>query len=312
MIASDQIFPHLPVLNREVLAYLNPVSCGKYLDATLGAGGHSEAILIASQPDGLLIGLDVDRNALAIATERLRKFSTRAILFNKSYTELDDCLQKIGWKGLDGILFDLGVSSMQVDSANRGFSFNKEGPLDMRFDDQSTVSADDIINHWSEEELASIIWSYGEEPKARAIAKTICSSRPLKTTTQLAQVVLGVYHGKRVKIHPATRTFQAVRIAVNQELTALEKGINLAIEQLYVGGRIAVISFHSLEDRIVTEVFKREAKDCICPPEQPTCTCNHKASLAILTKKPITASDEEIKINPRSRSAKLRVAQKIG
>ncbi len=309
---TDQIYPHIPVLNREVLAYLKPVRNGKYLDATLGAGGHAEAILIASQPSGSLIGLDIDNNAVAIATERLRKFSSRATLFNVTYIEMDDCLQKMGWSCVDGILFDLGVSSMQVDAANRGFSFNKEGPLDMRFDDQSDFSAYDLINNWSEEEISSVLWNYGEEPKARAIAKAICTSRPLQTTTQLAKVVSSAYHGKHSKIHPATRTFQAVRIAVNQELTVLEKGINLAIKQLCSGGMIAVISFHSLEDRIVKEIFKRESKDCTCPPEQPTCTCDHKASLSVLTKKPVIASDEEIKINPRSRSAKLRVAQKIG
>ncbi|MHB8807018.1 MAG: 16S rRNA (cytosine(1402)-N(4))-methyltransferase RsmH [Anaerolineaceae bacterium] len=309
---ADQIYPHIPVLNREVLAYLKPVRDGKYLDATLGAGGHAEAILIASQPSGLLIGLDIDQNAVAIASERLQKFSSRATFFNVSYIQMKDCLRKMGWSSVDGILFDLGVSSMQVDAADRGFSFNKEGPLDMRFDDHSDFSAYDLINHWNEEEIASILWNFGEEPKARAIAKAICIARPLKTTTQLAQVVLSAYHGSHSKIHPATRTFQAVRIAVNRELTVLEEGINLGIKQLGNGGLIAVISFHSLEDRIVKDIFKRESKDCICPPEQPVCTCDHKASLKILTKKPVIASDEEIKINPRSRSAKLRVAQKIG
>lgn len=307
-----QDFPHLPVLSREVLAYLNPTSGGKYVDATLGAGGHAEAILKASQPAGLLLGLDVDQYALEIAIRRLEQYSPRVFIHHSSYTDLDQCLVKNGWSGMDGILFDLGVSSMQVDSSTRGFSFNKEGPLDMRFDERSEISAEDIINRSNEEDLASIIWKFGEEPKARAIAKAICSSRPLQTTTQLAQVVLTAYHGKQGKIHPATRTFQAIRIAVNQELSALREGLELAVEHLFIGGHIAVISFHSLEDRIVKEYFRKESKDCICPPEQPTCVCGHKASLSIITKKPITASADEIKINPRSRSAKLRVAQKIG
>jgi 16S rRNA (cytosine1402-N4)-methyltransferase len=312
MKSADQMYPHIPVLNREVLAYLKPIRDGKYLDATLGAGGHAEAILAASQPTGLLLGLDIDQNAVIIAEERLQKFSSRVTIFNVSYIEMQDCLRKMDWSCVDGILFDLGVSSMQVDAADRGFSFNKEGPLDMRFNDHSDFRAYDLINNWSEEEISSILWNYGEEPKARAIAKAICIARPIKTTTQLAQVVLSAYHGSHSKIHPATRTFQAVRIAVNQELTVLEEGISLGIKQLCAGGMIAVISFHSLEDRIVKEIFKRESKDCICPPEQPVCTCDHKASLKILTKKPATASDEEIRINPRSRSAKLRVAQKIG
>ena len=310
--ATDHVYPHTPVLKWEILSFLNPVPQGKYLDATLGAGGHAEAILSASNPDGLLMGLDIDPHAAAIASERLQKYSSRAFLFNTSYINMESCLQQIGWNHIDGILFDLGVSSMQVDDAARGFSFNKEGPLDMRFNDESGFNASELVNQWKEEEISEILWRYGEEPKARAIAKAICATRPIQTTTQLAQVVLSVYHGKLSKIHPATRTFQAIRIAVNQELEGIEKGLNLAITHLAPGGIIAVISFHSLEDRIVKDTFKRESKDCICPPEQPTCTCNHKASLIILTKKPVTASEDEIKINPRSRSAKLRVAQKIG
>lgn len=309
---ADQIYPHVPVLNREVLAYLNPATKRKYVDATVGAGGHAEAILIASRPDGLLVGLDIDHHAVAIATARLRKFSKRASIFNVSYIAMKECLKKMNWDCVDGVLFDLGISSMQVDAAERGFSFNKEGPLDMRFDDHSNFSAYDLVNQWTEEEIASVLWNYGEEPKARAIARAICAARPLNTTTQLAQVVLSAYHGKNSKIHPATKTFQAVRIAVNQELKALEKGIHLAIDQLCAGGKIAVITFHSLEDRIVKEIFKQESKDCLCPPEQPVCTCHHKATLSILTKKPVMPSDEEMKTNPRSRSAKLRVAQKIG
>ncbi|HAF62594.1 MAG TPA: 16S rRNA (cytosine(1402)-N(4))-methyltransferase [Anaerolineaceae bacterium] len=309
---QNQVFPHVPVLSREVLAYLNPTSGGRYVDATLGAGGHAEAILKASQPDGLLIGLDVDENALAIAAQRLANFSSRFFFFHSSYTHLDSPLKQLGWEGMDAILFDLGVSSMQVDSPERGFSFHAEGPLDMRFNGKDALTASDIVNGWEEHDLATILWEYGEEPKARAIAKAICAARPLKTTTELARVVLSVYHGQHGRIHPATRTFQAIRIAVNEELTTVSNGISKAVEYLFPGGKIAVISFHSLEDRIVKEFFRRESKDCICPPEQPTCNCGHKASLTILTKKPIMACEDEIKINPRSRSAKMRVAQKIG
>ena len=310
--ATDQLYPHTPVLKREVLSFLKPAAQGKYLDATTGAGGHAEAILASSEPDGMLVGLDIDPQAISIASKRLQKYSSRTYLFNISYIEMEACLQEIGWNHINGILFDLGVSSMQVDNAARGFSFNKEGPLDMRFNEQSDFSAAELVNQWKEEEISEILWKYGEEPKARAIAKAIYAARPIHTTTRLAQVVLAVYHGKKSRIHPATRTFQAIRIAVNSELEGIEKGLALGIKHLAPQGRIAVISFHSLEDRIVKDTFKRESKDCICPPEQPTCTCNHKASLTILTKKPITAAEDEIKINPRSRSAKLRVAQKIG
>jgi len=306
------LYPHFPVLNREVLAYLNPVRGGHYLDATLGAGGHAEAVLSACQPDGELLGFDLDENALSIAQERLQPFSTRLHIFKRSYIELEATLHELGWEVLDGALFDLGVSSMQVDEAQRGFSFLKEGPLDMRFDAHADLSASEIVNRWDEDELVTILRNYGEEPKAYAIARAIRAARPLHTTTQLANVVLQVYHGKRGKIHPATRTFQAIRIAVNDEINGIENGIRLAASHLKSSGRIAVISFHSLEDRVVKEFFRQESKDCICPPEQPTCTCGHQATLTILTKKPVTASEDEIKINSRSRSAKLRVAQKIG
>jgi len=309
---SDWVFPHTPVLAQEVLESLAPESGHRYIDATVGAAGHAQAILEASHPDGVLIGLDVDENALAIARERLTPFSKRAYLFHLSYTEIAQALQNTGWDGMDGILFDLGVSSMQVDTPQRGFSFIKDGPLDMRFNESDLRSAADIINHWSEDDLADIIWEYGEEPRSRSIAHAISQSRPLETTKQLADLVLDVYHGQRGKTHPATRTFQAVRIAVNDEMNAIQKGLEEALRFLRPGGKITVISFHSLEDRIVKNYFRRESKDCICPPEQPVCVCGHKASLTILTKKPITAKDDEIKNNPRSRSAKLRVAQKIG
>jgi len=312
MPTSYQSIPHVPALTQQVLAYLKPTKEGKYLDATLGSGGHAEAILDASQPSGILIGLDIDPQAIEIAQERLQRFSQRVTFFNASYIDIAECLQKVGFSCVNGILFDLGLSSMQVDHAERGFSLYKEGPLDMRFNPQKNLSANDLVNQWGEDQISTILWKYGEEPKARAIAKAICASRPIHTTTQLAQVIQTVYKGKKFKIHPATRSFQAIRIAVNDELASLEKGVSEAIHFLCVGGRIAVISFHSLEDRIIKDIFQRESKDCLCPPEQTICTCHHKASLSILTKKPITAASDEIKANPRARSAKLRVAQKIG
>lgn len=309
---SDQEFPHIPVLNREVLAYLSPTSGGRYIDATLGAGGHAEAILKASQPDGQLIGLDVDENAIATAARRLVDYSSRFFPFHCSYVQLEQPLQQLHWEGMDAVLFDLGISSMQVDSPERGFSFLEEGPLDMRFNARGDLTAEYIVNHWEEHDLATILWEYGEEPRARAIAKAICAARPLNTTAELAKVAASVYHGHHGKIHPATLTFQSIRIAVNDELHAIHDGIRKAVEYLLPGGKIAVISFHSLEDRIIKDYFRRESKDCICPPEQPTCTCGHHASLEVLTKKPITAGEDEMKMNPRSRSAKMRVAQKIG
>ncbi len=306
------LYPHVPVLNREVLTYLNPKNKGRYLDATLGAGGHAEAILKACQPDGELISFDLDKEALSIAKERLNSFSDHIHFFHRSYTQLEQTLRELGWDALDGALFDLGVSSMQVDEAIRGFSFLKEGPLDMRFDIASPLTAQEVVNQWKEADLISILQNYGEEPKAYAIARAICAARPFHTTIQLADVVMQVYHGQRGKIHPATRTFQAVRMAVNDELHTIKIGIRSAANRLKDEGRIAVISFHSLEDRVVKEFFRQESRDCICPPEQPTCICGHKATLKVLTKKPVLASEDEIKINPRSRSAKLRVAQKIG
>ena len=280
------------------------------MDCTVGAGGHASGILEASAPAGKLLGLDVDPQALDLAAARLKPFDGRVILVKASYIHLKEQLQKIGWQSVHGILADLGVSSMQIDTPSRGFSFQKEGPLDMRFDPSQPLRAKSLVNTAPEHELADILWRYGEEPQSRRIARAICEARPIETTTQLAEVVQRSV-GRKGKIHPATRTFQALRIAVNQELEALETFLPQAVEVLEPGGRLAVISFHSLEDRLVKQFMLRENRDCICPPEQPTCTCGHKATLKIITRHPMVGKDDEVRENPRSRSAKLRVAEKL-
>lgn len=308
---EPQSAPHLPVLYQQVLQALQPFSPGRFIDGTVGAGGHSWGILNASGPEGKVLGCDLDPLALAIAREKLSPFGSRAILVQSSYTELVVEMRRLGWEQVNGIVIDLGVSSMQIDTAARGFSFLAEGPLDMRFSPSQQVSADDLINHLPEAELATILWKYGEEQQSRRIARAICAARPLHTTLELAEVIRKASVGKPGRIHPATRTFQALRIAVNEELQAIEKVLPRAVEALAPGGRFAVISFHSLEDRLVKQFFRRESKDCICPPEQPVCTCGHKASIREMSRKPIEADEEEIKQNPRSRSARLRVVEKL-
>ena len=309
--AGGKKLPHLPVLYQQSIKILQPESPGRYLDGTLGAGGHAEGILKASQPEGQLLGLDVDNQALAIAKSRLKPYDSRTILVKGSYGEMGMHLRNARWDCVNGIILDLGLSSMQLDTAERGFSFIKDAPLDMRFNRENELSAEEILNEWSEKELAEIIWKFGEEPRSRRIAAAIVTRRPLKTTRHLTELIEKVYGGIRGKVHPATRTFQAIRMAVNQELDTLEKGLNEAIYALCAGGKLVIISFHSLEDRMVKQFFQREGRDCVCPPEQPVCTCEHKASIRIITKRPMKPTQEEIEKNPRSRSAKLRAAEKI-
>lgn len=301
---------HLPVLFQEIIHALEPHNGGHYVDGTLGAGGHAAGILQASSPGGMLLGLDVDPQALEIARHILSKFGKRAIIIRASYTSVEQEMKKVGWKKVDGMLLDLGASSMQFDDQDRGFSFQSEAKLDMRFDPSNPTSAYDLVNHLAEDELADLIFTLGEEPAARRIARAIVSARPVTTTTQLARVISSAIrtHGH---IHPATRTFQALRISVNDELGSIKQVLPKAVQILKVGGRLAVISFHSLEDRLVKEYFRLEGRDCICPPRQPVCTCGHKASLREINRKPIVPSDEEVSRNPRSRSAKLRVVEKI-
>lgn len=304
-------FPHQPVLYHQVLDALAPTSDRDYLDGTLGAGGHAEGILQASAPRGRLLGLDLDQEALAIAHQRFFAFESRVILRQASYQQAPDILKEIGWPHVHGILLDLGLSSMQIDRPGRGFSFSTEGPLDMRFDQRYGTSAADLVNTLNEEDLAKILRDFGEERFAKRIAKAIVAARPITTTQALAAVIKVAVPYYSSPIHPATRSFQALRIATNNELETLANALPDLVRCLAPGGKIAVISFHSLEDRIVKGFFRTESKDCICPPEQPVCTCGHTASLQVLTKKPIRPEMQEIEDNPRARSARLRVAEKI-
>jgi len=308
---------HQPVLYKEIIHALGPRRGGLYVDGTLGAGGHASGILEASHPDGKLLGLDVDPQALTLAQTRLAPFGKRAILMQASYQTLTEQLDRLGWPAVDGILLDLGLSSMQIDTPERGFSFLVDAPLDMRFDPRNPTTAADLVNELPERELADLIFRYGEERNARQVARAILRARPLTSTRQLAEVVARSTSGGAGGIHPATRTFQALRIAVNQELEALEYVLPQALQALapathqHPGGRLAVIAFHSLEDRLVKQFFRREARDCLCPPRQPICTCGHKAILRELTRQPIRPQEEEIQHNPRARSARLRIVERL-
>jgi 16S rRNA (cytosine1402-N4)-methyltransferase len=302
---------HQPVLYHEVLEALRPKAGARYLDGTVGLGGHALGILLASSPSGELVGLDVDSQALELANERLAEFANRVMLRHGSYGQLARHLDAIGWAHVDGILLDLGASSLQFDNPERGFSFQNEGPLDMRFDTNWSLKSDELVNSWPEPDLANILFQYGEEPKSRQIAKAIVNARPLHSTVQLAEVIARAIGGRRGNIHPATRSFQALRIVVNEELSTLEAALPQAVSALEPGGRLAVISFHSLEDRAVKLFFRQESRDCICPPGQLVCTCGHKASIREIARKPIRPSAAEIGSNPRSRSARLRIAERL-
>lgn len=309
-------FRHLSVLPAEVLRYLAPRPGGVYLDGTTGGGGHAALVLEASSPDGILIGLDRDAQALAAARERLAPFGERARLFRKNFDELDALLAELGIAGIDGFLLDLGVSSYQLDTGERGFSFLQDAPLDMRMDTGSGETAAELVNGLSEQELTRIIREYGEERWAKRIAAFIVRARgeaPIETTLQLADLVKGaIPRGAwEERLHPATRTFQAFRIAVNDELGSLERGLAAALRLLRRGGRGVVISFHSLEDRIVKNTFRGLAQGCTCPRDFPRCVCGNTPQVKVLTGKPVTAGDAELKENPRARSAKLRAIEKL-
>ncbi len=281
------------------------------MDGTVGAGGHAWGILQAGDPDCQLLGMDVDPQALKLASEKLTEYGERVYLVHASYVTLLKRLAELKWQHVDGIMLDLGLSSMQLDTQSRGFSFQAEAPLDMRFDPGGKTSAADLVNHLDEVELADLIYRYGEERRSRQVARAIVSARPITSTTQLANLVAKVTGGGKSGIHPATRTFQALRIAVNDELEALEEVLPQTIEALKPGGRLTIIAFHSLEDRIVKQFIRKESRDCICPPRQPVCTCGHKATLWEVTTKPIRPQEDEVRGNPRSRSARLRVAERI-
>ena len=307
---------HIPVLLQPVLDGLNVYQHpdGLFIDGTVGAGGHAAAILDRAG-NARLLGFDRDPRSLDVARETLARFGERAILRHANYDRMGALAPDPGFGAVDGILLDLGISSMHVDEPGRGFSFRNDGPLDMRFDPTSSEqTAADLVNTLYPSELADLIFRYGEEHDSRRIARAIIAARPLHTTRQLAEVIQGAarkHPGSREKIHPATRTFQALRLAVNDELGALERALPQAIALLKPQGRLAVISFHSLEDRIVKHYFRQEATDCLCPPRQPICTCGHVATIKLVNRAPIVADDSEIAANPRSRSAKLRIAERV-
>lgn len=307
---------HVPVLLQEVLHFLSPQPSGDYIDATAGGGGHSWALLSASSTGedgtggGRVLSLDADPRAVERVRERLRPFGARSAVVQANFRHLSTVAAAYGFNGVSGIVLDLGLSSDQLETETRGFSLMADGPLDMRFDPGHGVSAAQLVNTLPEKELADLIYSYGEERLSRRIARAIVQARPLDSTAQLARVV-EQSAGRRGKLHPATRTFQALRIAVNDELGALAEALPQAIALLRPGGRLAVISFHSLEDRIVKQFMQREAQDCLCPPQVLICQCNHKASLRLVTRKPVVPSAAEVAGNIRSRSAKLRVAERL-
>lgn len=298
---------HQPVLLQEVLVLLAPQPDGRYIDGTAGGGGHSWALLAAG---GQVLSLDADPHAVDRVRQRLRPFAERSLVLQGNFRTLATAAQQAGFDPVDGILLDLGLSSDQLELEERGFSLMTDGPLDMRFDPAQELSAADLVNTWPEGQLADLIYAYGEERLSRRIARAMVLARPLHSTGQLARVIERAV-GRRGRIHPATRTFQALRIAVNDELGALQAVLPQAMALLRPGGRLAVISFHSLEDRIVKQFMQREAQNCLCPPELLHCQCDHRASLRVLTRKLVGPSAEEIAANPRSRSAKLRAAERL-
>lgn len=329
---------HVPVMPQEVLHYLHPQAGGYYIDGTLGGGGHTQAILERCAPDGKVLGIDADIRALERVRERLpaEVSSGRLVLVHGNFADLARIVGEIGFTSVRGVLLDLGFSSDQMDNPERGFAFSINGPLDMRLDQSQEQTAADIVNNASEQELADIFWRYGEETRSRQIARRIVRERAkgaITDTKQLAQIAAAGVPYKTGAIHPATKAFQALRIAVNHELEQLETVLPQIVDVLAMGstytsntgnmyniqeqkesgtgGRMVIISFHSLEDRIVKEFIKREATDCICPPHIPVCVCGHKARLRILTRKPVTPTPLEVSVNPRARSAKLRAAEMI-
>ena len=302
---------HKPVLYKEIIHALQPQSGGRYVDGTLGAGGHARGILEACTPDGLLLGLDIDPQALALSRETLAPYERRIHLVQASYTTITEQLAALQWDSVDGIVLDLGASSMQFDNAERGFSFMQDGPLDMRFGPNAYQSAEDIVNTFDEKDLADLIFRYGEDRDSRKIARAIVDNRPLHTTQELVAVIEKASPRRGDRMHPATQTFQALRIAVNEELESVESVLPQAVASLRPAGRLAVISFHSLEDRIVKDYFREQSKDIVNPPYERIYQVERKAVVKLINKKPTQPSKEEIKDNPRARSAKLRVIEKL-
>jgi 16S rRNA (cytosine1402-N4)-methyltransferase len=307
---------HIPVMPAEVLEALRPHSGGRYIDGTAGGGGHTALLLEHSAPDGHVLAIDADPQALARVAERLQAPLTtgRLVLKQGNFAALQQLAEEVGFQEVDGILLDLGLSSDQLADPQRGFSFTGDGPLDMRFDPAAPTTAADLLNTLSESDLADLLWRYGEEHRSRQIARRIVQARlrkPIRQTAELAQIAAAGVPGHPGGIHPATRTFQALRIAVNDELKHLADALPQALHLLAPGGRLAVISFHSLEDRIIKRYFQAEARDCICPPQVPVCVCGHEAQVRLITPHPLTASPIEQEQNPRARSARLRVVERL-
>lgn len=308
-------FYHISVLLQECIDGLNIKPDGIYVDGTLGGAGHSGQI-VRRLDTGLLVGIDRDPVALKAAGERLAPYAENVKLVHSNFCEMADVLEKLGISGVDGILMDLGVSSPQLDDSSRGFSYMADAPLDMRMNGEDSLSAYEVVNTWPQEELKRILYDYGEERYAPQIAAAICRRRenaPIETTLELVDTIRSAMPpvALREKQHPAKRSFQAIRIAVNDELGSVERAMRSAIPLLKPGGRLAVITFHSLEDRIVKNAMVEASKGCTCPPNFPVCVCGNKPKVKLITKKPIAASQEELDVNPRSRSAKLRICEKL-
>jgi 16S rRNA (cytosine1402-N4)-methyltransferase len=313
---AQAVSVHEPVMLRETIEALAPRSGGTYIDANLGGGGHAAAVLAASAPNGTLLGIDADASAIARSTVRLSDYGARLKTFHGSSARIAEAAAAAGFYGVDGILFDLGISSDQLADHERGFGIRAGGPLDLRFNPSEGKSAASLLAHLTVPELTKLLREFGEEPQAAKIARAIVARRaatPVTTADELAALVAEVVTrpGKQSRIHPATRVFQALRIAVNDELGALATALDASIRLLVVGGRIVVLTYHSLEDRIVKQAFAAAAKGCICPPKVPLCGCGVRPSLRLITDKPLFASEEEVARNPRCRSAKLRVAERI-
>ncbi|MCM0650419.1 16S rRNA (cytosine(1402)-N(4))-methyltransferase RsmH [Clostridium swellfunianum] len=308
-------FKHVSVLLNEVIEGLNISENGTYVDCTLGGAGHSSEIIKRLSAQGRLIGIDQDRDALKAAGERLKQYEN-VIFVHNNFTNVEQILEELNIEGVDGILMDLGVSSYQLDTGERGFSYMQDAPLDMRMNRESDFSAYDLVNEYSVEELYRVIRDFGEEKFAKRVAQFIVDRRknkPIETTLELVDIIKAAIPAKarREGPHPAKRTFQAIRIEVNKELDILDKAIEGAVNKLNIGGRVAVITFHSLEDRIIKNKFKELENPCKCPKEFPVCICGKKSKVKIITRKPIEPSLEEVTENPRSRSAKLRIAERI-
>ena len=309
-------FQHKSVLLQECIDALNIRPDGIYLDGTLGGAGHSSQIARRLTEGGRLIGVDRDRTALAAAKERLAPYADRVTLVHSNFADIDAILDSLGIPAVDGMLFDLGVSSPQLDDASRGFSYMADAPLDMRMDKDDALTAGEVVNTWPQGELRRILYDYGEERYAPQIAAAICRARekaPVETTLELVDIIRSAMPAQalREKQHPAKRSFQAIRIAVNDELGAVSRMMQAAVGRLNPGGRLAVITFHSLEDRIVKSEMQQAARGCTCPPEFPVCVCGKKPLVKLVTRKPIVSGPAELEENPRARSAKLRVAEKL-